>query len=425
MAHASDAIATPFSDERKKAYFNPAGKDKPLKSPIPHAVLERARTYRKARMVEYVNRYNCDAILLYDPLNTRYVFDSPNMQLWATHNPFRYALVFADGHAIDFQYHGAEFLNDGNRQINETRTATTWFYMASGGRTEERVNKWADELVSTLRERCGGKSKLRIAVDKVEHEGAFALTERGVELINGQELTELARSIKSADELELMKWTVRVCEAGMARIWENSLPGKTEQEIWAELHYENIRSGGEWIETRLLAVGQHTNPWFAEASDIVAEKGDIIAFDTDLIGPYGYCADISRTWTIGHTPFSNSQRELYKHAIEQIEHNSAILKAGITMAEFNEKSWKIPEKYVDRRYSVALHGVGLCDEWPSVPLHPDFAGAYEMTFEKDMVICVESLIGEVGGKECVKLETQVVITENGIERQDSFPWEDV
>jgi hypothetical protein len=42
-----------------------------------------------------------------------------------------------------------------------------------------------------------------------------------------------------------------------------------------------------------------------------------------------------------------------------------------------------------------------------------------------MVICVESLIGEVGGKECVKLETQVVITENGIERQDSFPWEDV
>jgi Xaa-Pro aminopeptidase len=60
-----------------------------------------------------------------------------------------------------------------------------------------------------------------------------------------------------------------------------------------------------------------------------------------------------------------------------------------------------------------------------VPLHPDFAGAYEMTFEPNMVICVESLIGEAGGKECVKLETQVVITENGIERQDTFPWEDV
>ena len=58
-------------------------------------------------------------------------------------------------------------------------------------------------------------------------------------------------------------------------------------------------------------------------------------------------------------------------------------------------------------------------------LDPDFANAYEMTFEENMVICVESLIGEVGGKECVKLETQVVITGDGIERQDTFPWEDM
>ena len=425
MALADDQIATPFSDDRKKAYFNPEGKDKPMRSPVPRTVLEKARVYRKQRMVDYINKFNCDAILLYDPLNTRYVFDSPNMQLWATHNPFRYALVFADGHAIDYQYHGAEFLNDGNKQISETRTAITWFYMSGGSRTEEKVERWADDLVATLRERAGGKAKLRIAIDKLEPDGVFALQKRNVEMINGQELTELARSIKSAEELELMKWTVRVCEAGMARIWENSLPGKTEQEIWAELHYENIRSGGEWIETRLLAVGQHTNPWFAEASDIVAENGDIIAFDTDLIGPYGYCADISRTWTIGHTPFTNKQRDLYSAALEQIEHNCSILKAGMTMAEFNEKSWQIPEKYQERRYSVAMHGVGLCDEWPSVPLHPDFARAYDCTFEENMVICVESLIGEVGGKECIKLETQVVIKENGIQRQDTFPWEEV
>ena len=38
----------------------------------------------------------------------------------------------------------------------------------------------------------------------------------------------------------------------MARMYEQSVAGRTEQEIWAELHYENIRSGGEWIETRLL-----------------------------------------------------------------------------------------------------------------------------------------------------------------------------
>ena len=55
--------------------------------------------------------------------------------------------------------------------------------------------------------------------------------------------------------MALLRWSIRVCEAGIARMHENSLPGRTEQEIWAELHFENARSGGEWIETRLLASG--------------------------------------------------------------------------------------------------------------------------------------------------------------------------
>lgn len=40
-----------------------------------------------------------------------------------------------------------------------------------------------------------------------------------------------------------------------------------------------------------------------------------------------------------------------------------------------------------------------------------------------MTVCVESYIGEPGGPEAVKLETQVLITERGAERLDSFPFE--
>ena len=39
-----------------------------------------------------------------------------------------------------------------------------------------------------------------------------------------------------------------------------------------------------------------------------------------------------------------------------------------------------------------------------------------------MVICIESLIGEAGS-ESVKLETQVLVTKDGPQRLDSFPWE--
>lgn len=41
-----------------------------------------------------------------------------------------------------------------------------------------------------------------------------------------------------------------------------------------------------------------------------------------------------------------------------------------------------------------------------------------------MVLNVESLIAEEGS-ESIKLETQVLITETGAERLDTFPWEEI
>jgi Xaa-Pro aminopeptidase len=416
-------MAEVFKDPRKRAFLNPDGADKPLKSPVPLTTLKAARAYRLGRLREQLKRHDCAAILLYDPVNIRYALDVSNMQLWMTHNPSHYAVVCADGPAIDFEYKGSEHVAKGIETIDEIRPAISWFYFSAGTNLAARCEKWADEIADVVRQHGGGNR--RLAVDKLEPFGVDALRRRGITLVEGQELTEHARCIKNPAELELMGWTVRVCEAAMARMYERSEPGRTEQEIWAEMHFENIRSGGEWLETRLLAVGPRTNPWFQECSDHVAQKGDILSFDTDLIGPYGYCADLSRSWTIGHTRMSNEQKTLYAAAVEQIEHNLSILRAGMSFREFNEKSWKIPDRYMARRYSVVLHGVGLADEWPSVPLHPDFARAYDGSFEENMVVCVESLIGEDGGRECIKLETQVVIGANGARRLDSFPWEEV
>ncbi|MEE9587183.1 MAG: Xaa-Pro peptidase family protein [Hyphomicrobiaceae bacterium] len=411
-----------FKDARKQEYLHQEGADKPLKSPIPDATLEAARAYRLARLREQLETHDCAALLLYDPVNVRYAFDAPNMQVWSLHNAVRYALIFVDGPGIMFEFKGAEHLSSDKPGIDEIRHAIAWDYMSGGERSAEFVADWSDEIDHLLRAHGGGNR--RLAVDRLEPMGVRALEDHGIELVEGQQLTEVARSIKSADELTLMRWTIRVCEAGMARVYENSLPGKTEQEIWAELHCENARSGGEWIETRLLTSGARTNPWYSECSDHVCREGDIISFDTDMIGPYGYCADLSRSWTCGHTRMTTKQRELYGAALDQINHNLSVLQVGMSFRAFNERSWRIPEKYQPYRYTVALHGVGMADEWPLVLLHPDFGEAYGGRFEENMVVCVESLIGEADS-ECIKLETQAVLTPQGAERLDSFPWEDI
>jgi len=413
-----------FSDERKKEYPNFEGADVPLKNPVSAGTVSKVRAYRHERLRQKVVEHDCAAILLYDPLNIRYATDCSDMQVWTMHNASRYTILCADGHTICFEYKNAMHLAEGLDCVDEVRPATSWFYFSAGPKIAEKVKIWAAEVADIVRQRGGGN--MRLAVDKMEPGGVDALRGHGIEIVEGQELTETARMIKSPDEIEIMKWTIRVCEQGMWRMRHNSIAGKSENEIWAELHFENIRNGGEWIETRLLAIGERTNPWFQECSNHVGKDGDLLSFDTDLIGPYGYCADISRSWTIGLVAPTNEQRTIYGFAKSEIEHNMALIRPGLSFREFTEKSMRIPEEFQDNRYSCAFHGVGLCDEYPSVPTHvdADLGRGYAGVIEEGMVLCIESCTGRNGGSECVKLETQVLVTADGIEQLDTFPFED-
>ena len=51
-------------------------------------------------------------------------------------------------------------------------------------------------------------------------------------------------------------------------------------------------------------------------------------------------------------------------ALEQIEHNVALIEPGMDFREYMERSWPIPDRYLAGRYSCLLHGVGLADEYP-------------------------------------------------------------
>nr|WP_269750776.1 M24 family metallopeptidase [Candidatus Burkholderia verschuerenii] len=172
--------------------------------------------------------------------------------------------------------------------------------------------------------------------------------------------------------------------------------------------------GGEWAESRLLTSGPRTNPWFQDASNRVIEPGDVVAFDTDMVGPGGALSDISRTLVCPGKAPTGDQRDLLGFAADQIEYNVSLLKAGMSFREFAELCWPVPERYVHNRYMMMLHGVGLVDEYPSVAYAVDFdAWGYDGVLEENMVVSVESYIGEQGGKEGVKLEEQVLTTANG------------
>ena len=82
------------------------------------------------------------------------------------------------------------------------------------------------------------------------------------------------------------------------------------------------------------------------------------------------------------------------------------------------------QNLIINRYPAIVHGTGLCDEWPFIKWNTD-GGEQSGQFEKDMTISVEAYVGEVGGKEGVKLEQQFYVGENGLELLSHHPLEDL
>jgi Xaa-Pro dipeptidase len=381
------------------------------------------RAYRLARLQAELTRRDCVALLL-DPINIRYATGSRNMSVWTSHTPARYALVPAAGQAILWDFHNCEHLSAGLETIAEVRPARGFYFFGAGNRVSEKATAWADEIADAVARHGGGNR--RVAIDRLDPPGVHALEAHGIHILDGQEPCEIARSVKSEIEIACMVQAIAVCEAGMARMHEGLRPGLSENELWALLHETNIRLGGEWIETRLLASGERTNPWFQECGDRLIRAGDLVGFDTDLIGPFGYCADISRTYFCGPGRPSGEQRRLYGLALEQIHHNiDALMKPGLSFREASERAWRIPDAFVKNRYSCVAHGVGLCDEWPRITHLVDRErSAYDGELAPGMTMCVESYIGEEGGREGVKLEQQVLITEQGAKLLSTFPFEE-
>ena len=380
------------------------------------------RRYRLERVRSLSALEDVAAVLLFDPVSIRYANGSRNMQVWTMHNFCRYALVSTAGPSVMFDGTTGHHLLEGLETIDEIRPAWSSDYLISGYRAEEISERWASEIADLINQYGGGNR--RLAVDRLDVDTAKALIAAGLELVDAKKIMEHARSIKSLEEISALKHSLSTCEAAMAELRAQLVPGMSEQQALAILLKGSIERGGEYPETRLMTSGPRTNPWFQETSDRVIENGDFLSFDTDLIGPMGFYNDISRSWVIGDAKPTDEQRRLYEISRAQLETNISLLQPGMEFLEFASKAYELPEEYLANRYADVGHGCGLGVEYPFLWYPEDKAlGAYDGVFEENMVVCIESYVGEAGGHEGVKLEQPVWISADGPVVLSEYPLE--
>jgi Xaa-Pro aminopeptidase len=380
------------------------------------------RRERLVRLRDWMKRTEYGAVLLFDPYNQRYATGSRNMFGYFLRNSTRYFFVPADGPIILFEYPQSYHVSTKLETIDEARPSKLVWSSVSG-RDDETAGPFAAEIADLMRSHARGSRK--IGMDRCSHIQALALDKCGLQVHDCQGEILAVRAIKTPEEIKCLQASMTGAEAAVAAVRDGIRPGVSENELFAIMYYEVIRQGGEFIETRLLTSGQRTNPWFNEASGRRVRPGELVALDTDTIGCFGYYSDFSRTFRCGPGKPSAYQKMLYRMSFDQVKHNTHIIAPGLSFREVAERAWRIPERFVDQRYTSVMHGVGMHGETPFIAHAMDFEiYGREGILEPGMVVSIESYIGEKGGGEGVKLEEEVLVSDAGPVLISRFPYEE-
>ena len=147
-------------------------------------------------------------------------------------------------------------------------------YVAAGDGIADAERAWACQVGDEIRRHCGPAPT--VGVERVNAGAAAALADSGFRLVDAQAPLERARAVKSTEEVACIRGSLAATAVGMEVLRDGLAPGRTENEVWSLFHQAVIALGGEYIETRLLASGPRTNPWFQEAGERVIQVGVLL-----------------------------------------------------------------------------------------------------------------------------------------------------
>ena len=383
--------------------------------------LARLRRDRLGKVQRVLSERDIGALVLTDTVNIRYCTGVAVMPLWTAVNIAHYVVVPATGDPVIFEYGGAEFRQ--RAHWPDVRPSMFWQARVTDSDSPGKAAAWGQQVRGVLAER--GLAGEQIGIDVLDYNGYAALQALGLRLTDADRALSAARIIKLPDEVELMRRSCSVVESALHEMESAIRPGISENELLAIFWHRILAQGGEHCFTRLLVSGRKTNPWFHEADDKRVEPGDLVAIDTDAIGPEGYAADFSRTFLCGERP-TGEQEEAYKVAHDFVRGCSQLVRPGLAFAEFVARCPTLPRAYREQGYGVIVHGIGMDDESPNIPLPGDpYTEMPEGEFQENMVIAVECYAGKVGSRDGVKLEDEVWVSRDGPVVLSKYPYDPI
>jgi len=219
---------------------------------------------------------------------------------------------------------------------------------------------------------------------------------------------------KSPEEVEHIREAARLTEIALDAMKSYIVPGVTEIELGNLFQIEALRAGAGGLGFDSLVVsGPRAALQHAAPSDRIVESGDVVLFDVGA-RYQGYTADITRTFVVEKA--SSEVRSIYE--VVRVANQAAFeaVRPGVLASAVDAASRKIivDSGYGDTFVHGTGHGLGLDVHEP-----PRVAPKSDVVLETGMVFTIEPGI-YLNGRLGVRIEDDVVITEDGAERLTSF-----
>jgi Xaa-Pro aminopeptidase len=386
--------------------------------------LDRLREERLARISSLLADSELGALLCFDMTNIRYV-TATHIGTWAQDKLNRYCLLPRDDLPIMWDFGSAArhhqlynpWLGDGRSRagISTLRGAMA----PESGRAEDVARKIRVELEER------GLLGEPVGVDALEPAVLFALQAEGVDVVDGQQLMQAARVIKTQDEITLLSTACMMVDAAYEELYRAMRPGMRENECVALVNKVLYDMGSEHVEGVNAISGERCNPHPHVYTDRALRPGDPAYFDI-LHSFMGYRTCYYRTFAVGGA--SRALVDAYKRCRYYLDAAIALIRPRATTAEVAEV-WPRAEEFgfADEEAAFALqfgHGVGL-----SIWEKPIFSRLVSLDHPEEiregMVFALETFWPASDGWSAARIEEQLVVTADGCEVITRFPAEDL
>ena len=383
--------------------------------------VERLRTERLARIKRVLKESDLGALLCFDMANVRYI-TATHLGTWAMDKLARFTLLPRDDDPILWDFGSAArhhqmycpWLGERSRAGISTQRGAM---LPEAGRAEAVAHKIRVELEER------GLMGQPVGIDAVELPVLFALQREGIEVVDGQQLMQRARLIKTQDEITLLTTACMMVDAAYDELYRHMKPGVRENECVGLVSKVLYDMGSEHVEGVNAISGERCSPHPHVFSDRALRPGDPAYFD--ILHSYnGYRTCYYRTFSVGSA--SPAMVDAYKKCRDLLDAAINAIKPGVTTADV-VKLWPKAEEFgfPDEEAAFALqygHGVGL-----SIWEKPIFSRLVSLehpeVIEEGMVFALETFWPASDGWTAARIEEQLVVTKDGCEVITRFPAE--